>query len=68
MTKRRLRRQMCGNKTAYDDAQAALVAKNSAERRLGGYWRYYKCHVCRKYHIGHRLGWKLYQSGVVEEV
>lgn len=61
-----LRQKGCSGKSPYNDKREALAAaRDSAvafmEPREA--WNAYYCKHCRKWHVGHRRGWKAVSRG-----
>jgi hypothetical protein len=55
-SKRRIRREACGNKRKYETEREALGAAMSAKKRgvAEGYLAPYRCGFCHKFHWGHK--------------
>lgn len=57
-SKRRIRRNQCGDKVRHLTAAAAKVALRKLRARLdfhGGIVEIYHCRFCKGYHVGHRI-------------
>jgi hypothetical protein len=57
-SKRRVRRQACGDKARYPDETVATAALISFKRRVPdrGWMHAYHCRWCGQWHIGHPPG------------
>jgi hypothetical protein len=58
-SKRRLRKKSCGNKIKYESEEQAIRAIIGIyrNREFSGKVVPYICQFCRKWHIGHKIGY-----------
>jgi hypothetical protein len=52
-SKRRIRRNACGNKVRYPNSSSAWQAANAIYKKKGVRLSFYSCNYCHSFHIGH---------------